>query len=149
MVFDRPIHNVAHVPDYSERMLCSGWRRGTWDGSIAGLKHGGDGGGDALFVADDGEGVDYSPVTFLAGLPGGIHLSQLPDLRSVHCRLTTFLDILWSVHSVSICAQCTGVGTYINPSVSKLTGPVCTRILSHECLLCIRFVSYSFSSCAT
>jgi len=54
-------------------------RRGTSDGSIAGLERSGDGGGDALFIADDGEGVDYSPVAFSAGLPGGIHLSQLPD----------------------------------------------------------------------
>ena len=54
-------------------------RRGTLDGSIAGLERSGDGGGDALFVADDGGGVNYSPVVSLAGLPGGIHLSQLPD----------------------------------------------------------------------
>jgi len=55
-----------------------------WDGSIAGLEHGGDGGGDALFVADDGESVNYSPVVFSAGLPAGIHLSQLPDPWNVH-----------------------------------------------------------------
>jgi len=49
------------------------------DGSIAGLEHSGDGGGDALFITDDGGGVDYSLVVSSAGLPGGIHLSQLPD----------------------------------------------------------------------
>jgi len=54
-------------------------RCGTLDGSIAGLEHSRDGGGDALFVADDSGGVDYSPVASSAGLPGGIHLSQLPD----------------------------------------------------------------------
>jgi len=83
VVFDQPIHDVTHVPDYPERTLRSGRRRRTWDGSIAGLERGRDGGGDALFVADDGEGVDYSPVAFSARLPGGIHLSQLPDPRSV------------------------------------------------------------------
>jgi len=67
------------VPDYPEPTLCPGQRHGTWDGSIAGLKRGGDGGGDTLFVTNDGEGVDYSPVAFSARLPGGIHLSQLPD----------------------------------------------------------------------
>jgi len=81
--FDRLIHDVAHVPDYPEPTLCPGRRRRTWDGSIAGLECGGDGGGDTLFVTDDGEGVDYSPVAFLARLPGGIHLLQLPDPRSV------------------------------------------------------------------
>jgi len=53
------------------------------NGSIAGLKCSRDGGGDALFIADDGEGVDYSLVMFLAGPPGSIHLSQLPDPQSV------------------------------------------------------------------
>jgi len=87
VVFDQPIHDVAHVLDYLGQMLHLGRRHGMCDGSIAGLEHGGDGGGDALFVADDGEGVDYSPVAFLAGLPGSIHLSQLPDPRSIHKAL--------------------------------------------------------------
>ena len=73
--------------DYLGQTLHLGRRHGTCDGSIAGLECGGDGGGDALFVADDGEGVDYSLVVFLAGLPGSIHLSQLPDPRSVHKAL--------------------------------------------------------------
>jgi len=29
-------------------------------------------------------------------------------------------------------ARCTGVGVYINPSVSNLTGSVCARTLNHE-----------------
>ena len=237
VVFDRPIHNITHVPDYLEWTLRSGQGAG-WGGSIAGLERSGDGGGDALFIADDGEGVDCSLVTLSAGLPGGIHHSQLPDPQSrrealeapdadgwketmdrwvlhwkfmdgvfeinkaslvawgnqqrpgidyddpfspvmrveslrvlhamscwlrtrlqhgvvseigvlVRCRSTTFLDVSGSVHSASICSRCTGVGTYINPSVSKLTGPVCTCILSHECPLCIHFISYSFSSRTT
>jgi len=87
VVFERPIHDVAHVLDYLGRTLHSGQRRGTCNGSIAGLERGGDGGGDALFIADDGEGVDYSPVAFSAGLPGSIHLSQLSDPRSVRKAL--------------------------------------------------------------
>jgi len=83
VVFDQPIHDVAHVLDYLGQTLHSGRRRGTCNGSIAGLEHGGDGGSDALFVADNSEGVDYSPVAFSARLPGSIHLSQLPDPRSV------------------------------------------------------------------
>ena len=47
-------------------------RRGTWDGSIAGLERRGDGGGDALFVADDSEGVGYSLVAFSADYPQSI-----------------------------------------------------------------------------
>jgi len=76
VVFDRPIHDVAHVLDYLGWTLHSGRRRGTCDGSIAGLERGGDGGSDALFVTDNSEGVDYSLVAFSAGLPGSIHLSQ-------------------------------------------------------------------------
>jgi len=87
VVFDRPIHDVAHVLDYPGWALHSGQRRGMCDGSIAGLERGGDGGGDALFIADDGEGVDYSPVAFSAGPPGSIHLSQLPDPQSVRKAL--------------------------------------------------------------
>jgi len=81
VVFDRPIHDVAHVLDYPKCTLHSGRRRGTWDG---GDERSGDGGGDALFVVDDGEGVDCSPIAFSAGLPGGIHLLQLPDPWSIH-----------------------------------------------------------------
>ena len=54
--------------------------KGQWD---SGDGCGGDGGGDALFVVDDGEGIDYSPIAFSAGLPGGIHLLQLPDPQSI------------------------------------------------------------------
>jgi len=54
VVLNRPIHDVAHVLDYPGRTLHSGRRRGTCNGSIAGLECGGDGGGDALFIADDG-----------------------------------------------------------------------------------------------
>jgi len=61
-------------------------RRGTLDGSIAGLERSRDGGGDALFVTDDGGGVDYSLVASSAGLPGGIHLSQLPDPAPEHTQ---------------------------------------------------------------
>jgi len=86
VVFDWPVHNVSHVPDYPERMLCSGQRQGTWDG---GDGRSGDGGGDTLFVIDDGEGVDYSLIAFSAGLPGGIHLSQLPDPWSIHEALAS------------------------------------------------------------
>jgi len=60
-----------------------GTRHGTWDGSIAGLEHSRDGGGDALFVANDGEGVDYSPVASLARLPGSIHLLQFPGVKKL------------------------------------------------------------------
>ena len=63
-----------------------GTRRGTWDGSIAGLERSRDGGGDALFIAGDGEGVDYSLVAFLARLPGSIHLLQLPDPAPEHMQ---------------------------------------------------------------
>ena len=52
VVFNQLIHNVTHLPDYLERTLRSGRRRGPWDGSIPGLERGGGGGGDALFVAD-------------------------------------------------------------------------------------------------
>jgi len=94
VVFDQPIHNVTHVPDYPEPTLHPGWRRRMWDGSIAGLERSGDGGGDALFVTDDGEGIDYSLVAFSARLPGGIHLSQLPDPRSV-CEALEVPDAEW------------------------------------------------------
>ena len=73
--------------DYLGQMLHLGQRRGTCNGSIAGLECSGDGGGDALFITDDGEGIDYSPVVFSAGLPGSIHLSQLPDLQSIRKAL--------------------------------------------------------------
>ena len=86
VVFDQPIHDVTQ--DYPEPTLRSGWRCRTWDGSIAGLECGGDGGDNALFIANNGEGVDYSPVVFLARLPGGVHLSQLPDPRSI-CNVVT------------------------------------------------------------
>jgi len=74
------------VLDYPGWTLHLGRRRGTCNGSIAGLECGGDGGGDALFIADDSEGVNYSLVAFSAGLPGSIHLSQLPDPRSI-CKV--------------------------------------------------------------
>jgi len=111
------------VLDYLGRTLHSGRRCGTCDGSIAGLECGGDGGGDALFVADDGEGVDYSPVTFLAGLPGSIHLSQLPDPRSIRKALEApdtdgwketmdrwvlhqkFMDSVFKINNASLVAQ--------------------------------------------
>jgi len=66
-----------------------GTRHGTWDGSIAGLEHSRDGGGDALFIANDGEGIDYSPVAFSARLPGGIHLLQFPRVNARHWRHLT------------------------------------------------------------
>ena len=35
------------------------------------------------------DGNSHSPIVFSAGLPGGIQLSQLPDLRSVHEAMAT------------------------------------------------------------
>jgi hypothetical protein len=62
-----PVHDVAHVPDYPARSTCSGLTR--------------NGGGGAMLILD--EAAD-PPITFSAGLPGGIQLSQLSDLRNVH-----------------------------------------------------------------
>jgi hypothetical protein len=79
-----PIHNVGHIPDYPMRSLQSGLKRKGGHGG-SGLKRGGGGGGSTMLVVDN---TGYPPVMFLAGLPGGIQLLQLPNPQNVQEVLT-------------------------------------------------------------
>jgi len=63
-----PIHNILYVPSYPSKSTCSG------------LIRSGGGGKSAMLILDE---EVHPPITFSAGLPGGIQLSQLPDLCSV------------------------------------------------------------------
>jgi hypothetical protein len=69
-----PCYDVSFVPDYPMWMTHSG------------LNCDGGGGGSALLIIDSAE---YPHITFSAGLPGGIHLSELPDPRNVREAMVT------------------------------------------------------------
>ena len=58
------------------------------------------------------------------GIPGDRSIGTLP--------IDYFLGRLWSVHSVYDLRMMYRGRSVYKPPVSKLTGSVCTRILSHE-----------------
>jgi len=65
----RPIYDVSYVLSYPSKSTRSGL-----------IRNGGGGGNSATLILDE---AAHPPIAFLAGLPGGIQLSQLPDPRSV------------------------------------------------------------------